>query len=324
MFAGRDAELITVGEMPGVTVDDAVLFTGADRHELDMVFQFEHVGLDHGPSPSSTTCRSTWWRSRPRSRVADGPGRTGWNSLYLGNHDQPRSCPASATAGRPRVGPTSTALRVGDAAGDDPAPAPRDALRVPGRRDRHDNAGFTAIDQYRDIESRELVHGNVGRGRHPANACEALAVRSATTPGRPCSGTTRRPRAGSPTSNRGSAWARAGRGSPSRRTEPPGTARCTSTTAGSSRCATTPGPSGSATSPCSRRTTRRCGRSPGRSRTPRSRGWSSWRTCSSRMTLPDAVAERLGRCVLGNLGVPAPDDARSLQPWEARVHEDLG
>ena len=45
---------------------------------------------------------------------------------------------------------------------------------------------------------------------------------------------------------------------------------------------------------------------------------------SSRMTLPDAVAERLGRCVLGNLGVPAPDDARSLQPWEARVHEDLG
>ena len=50
VFAGRDAELITVGEMPGVTVDDARLFTGVDRLELDMVFQFEHVGLDHGPA----------------------------------------------------------------------------------------------------------------------------------------------------------------------------------------------------------------------------------------------------------------------------------
>ena len=28
--------------------------------------------------------------------------------------------------------------------------------------------------------------------------------------------------------------------------------------------------------------------------------------------------------VLGNLGVAGPDEARSLQPWEARVHEDLG
>ena len=73
VFAGRDA-LLTVGEMPGVTVEDAVLFTDPERHELDMVFQFEHVGLDHGPSPSSTTSRSTWWRSRPRSRG----GRPAW------------------------------------------------------------------------------------------------------------------------------------------------------------------------------------------------------------------------------------------------------
>ena len=46
--AGR-TPLITVGEMPGVTVEDAVLFTDPARREVDMVFQFEHVSLDSGP-----------------------------------------------------------------------------------------------------------------------------------------------------------------------------------------------------------------------------------------------------------------------------------
>ena len=47
VFAGRDAHVLTVGEMPGVTIPEAVLFTDPARHELDMVFQFQHVRLDH-------------------------------------------------------------------------------------------------------------------------------------------------------------------------------------------------------------------------------------------------------------------------------------
>jgi oligo-1,6-glucosidase len=49
VFAGRDGQFLTVGEMPGVTVEHAQLFTDPARAEVDMVFQFEHVGLDHGP-----------------------------------------------------------------------------------------------------------------------------------------------------------------------------------------------------------------------------------------------------------------------------------
>ena len=56
VFAGRPGELITVGEMPGVTVDDARLFTDPARAEVDMVFQFEHVSLDQG---------ATKWDVRP-------------------------------------------------------------------------------------------------------------------------------------------------------------------------------------------------------------------------------------------------------------------
>ena len=43
-----DAHVLTVGEMPGVTIPEAVLFTAPARRELDMVFQFEHVELDYG------------------------------------------------------------------------------------------------------------------------------------------------------------------------------------------------------------------------------------------------------------------------------------
>ena len=46
VFAGRAGPLLTVGEMPSVTVDEAILFTDPARAEVDMVFQFEHVALD--------------------------------------------------------------------------------------------------------------------------------------------------------------------------------------------------------------------------------------------------------------------------------------
>jgi oligo-1,6-glucosidase len=90
VFAGRDDRLLTVGEMPGVTIEQAKLFTDPDRAEVDMVFQFEHVDLDHGP---------TKWEVHPL-RLVDlkasfgrwqaGLAERGWNSLYWNNHDQPR------------------------------------------------------------------------------------------------------------------------------------------------------------------------------------------------------------------------------------------
>jgi oligo-1,6-glucosidase len=92
--ASRDGRaegpLLTVGEMPGVTVEQAIEFTAPDRREVDMVFQFEHVGLDQGASK---------WDIRPFrlhalkatfGRWQAGLADVGWNSLYWNNHDQPR------------------------------------------------------------------------------------------------------------------------------------------------------------------------------------------------------------------------------------------
>jgi len=92
VFANRTGELLTVGEMPGVSVDDAILYTDPARAEVDMVFQFEHVALDQEEGDK--------WRPKKLlltelkqtlGRWQDGLAQTGWNSLYWGNHDQARA-----------------------------------------------------------------------------------------------------------------------------------------------------------------------------------------------------------------------------------------
>ena len=92
VFAGRPGELLTVAEMPGVSVADAVLYTDPARAEVDMVFQFEHVALDQEDGDK--------WRPKKLlltelkqtlGRWQDGLAETGWNSLYWGNHDQARA-----------------------------------------------------------------------------------------------------------------------------------------------------------------------------------------------------------------------------------------
>jgi oligo-1,6-glucosidase len=90
VFAGRDG-LLTVGEMPGVTVDEAVLFTDQSRHEVDMVFQFDHVWADRGADPWLLVPLRLTALKAIFGRWQAGLAETGWNSLYWNNHDQPRA-----------------------------------------------------------------------------------------------------------------------------------------------------------------------------------------------------------------------------------------
>ena len=85
-------DLMTVGEAAGVTIEEAKRYAGFNENELNMVFHFEHVGLDGGKHGKWTDKRvplvefkkvmSDW------QTELDGKA---WNSLYLSNHDQPRS-----------------------------------------------------------------------------------------------------------------------------------------------------------------------------------------------------------------------------------------
>jgi oligo-1,6-glucosidase len=92
VFDSRPEVLLTVGEMPASTPEQALRFTRRDTGPLDMVFQFEHVDLDHEETSK--------WVRRPMTLVdlkqsfgrwQEAMGDLGWNSLYWSNHDQPRA-----------------------------------------------------------------------------------------------------------------------------------------------------------------------------------------------------------------------------------------
>lgn len=96
--------LITVGEMPGVSPDEAQLFTGKERGELHMVFQFEHMDLGGGPEGKWSNKK---WELSDLKRILSkwqiGLEEDGWNSLYWNNHDQPRIVSRFGDDGKYRV-----------------------------------------------------------------------------------------------------------------------------------------------------------------------------------------------------------------------------
>lgn len=92
VFADHPHAYLTVGEMPGVTVEQARRYTDPANGEVDMVFQFEHVDLDGGPGGKFDVQPLDMPRLRESlMRWQVGLAETGWNSLYWDNHDQPRA-----------------------------------------------------------------------------------------------------------------------------------------------------------------------------------------------------------------------------------------
>jgi oligo-1,6-glucosidase len=91
VFGGREDEFITVGEMPGVTPEQARLYTDPARGEVNMVFQFEHVSVDQGPAGKfDYRGLDLVVLKKALHRWQAALAEIGWNSLYWNNHDQPR------------------------------------------------------------------------------------------------------------------------------------------------------------------------------------------------------------------------------------------
>ncbi|MFD7520635.1 glycoside hydrolase family 13 protein [Paenibacillus chitinolyticus] len=86
-------DIMTVGETSGLGPEQALDYVGDGRHELNMVFQFEHMNLD-AASPGTGKWVSKPWTllelKNVMSRWQTVLHDKGWNANYLGNHDQPR------------------------------------------------------------------------------------------------------------------------------------------------------------------------------------------------------------------------------------------
>ena len=84
-------DIMTVGECAGVTLEEAKQYANSEGTELNMVFQFEHVGLDDDENMKWSTKKMPLVPLKENlSKWQKGLNKVAWNSLYFCNHDQPR------------------------------------------------------------------------------------------------------------------------------------------------------------------------------------------------------------------------------------------
>jgi oligo-1,6-glucosidase len=85
--------IYTVGETPSVTTELAKEFTKETDGVMNMLFHFELMEVDIVPGETKWECQP--WILKDiktiMSQWQNGLQDMGWNSLYLENHDQPRS-----------------------------------------------------------------------------------------------------------------------------------------------------------------------------------------------------------------------------------------
>ncbi|MFT9009179.1 MAG: alpha-glucosidase [Bifidobacterium sp.] len=159
VFEGRTGYL-TVGEGQGISSKRNESITDPANRELDMIFLFDHVGVDQDGSKWGMTKLELPRLKRAMIEQQEAVHSKGWASLYFNNHDQPRALS--------RWGDTSTPqLRVKSAK----------ALGLllhmhrgtpyvyQGEEIGMTNAGFTKLDQYQDLESINAFHQRVDEAK---------------------------------------------------------------------------------------------------------------------------------------------------------------
>lgn len=165
-------DIMTVGETPGVTPEEAIAYVGEDRHELNMVFQFELVDIDSGPN-------GKWdivpWKLTDFKRImskwqVELAGK-GWNSLYLNNHDQPRMVSRFGNDSIYRVESAKMLATLLHTLQGTP-------YIYQGEEIGMTNVKFDSIEDYRDIETLNMYREKVTGGKEdPQQVMHAIYIK---------------------------------------------------------------------------------------------------------------------------------------------------
>ncbi len=172
VLAGKN--LITVGEMPGASVEWARDYTNPERNELNMVFTFEHMDLD-GVVGNSKFDYSKMHLPDLKANLnhwQKGLEDIGWNSLYWNNHDQPRIVSRWGNDGMYRVQSAKALGTILHLMRGTP-------YVYQGEEIGMTNCYFTELDQYQDIESVNWAADAIAEGsRSTERILDSLQVKS--------------------------------------------------------------------------------------------------------------------------------------------------
>lgn len=168
-------DIMTVGEAPHTSAEEAVPYTAADRGELNMVFHFDHMHLDYDENGKYAKTRvnlvdlkqvMTTWQEKMQECG-------GWNSLYWSNHDQARAVT--------RFGNETPKYRVLSAKmlGTVLHMMQGTPYIFEGEELGMTNAFFDKIEDYRDIEALDIFKDFTERkGFSEADTLELLRLKS--------------------------------------------------------------------------------------------------------------------------------------------------
>ncbi|EGR0057101.1 TPA: alpha-glucosidase [Vibrio vulnificus] len=174
-----DKDLLTVGETWGATPEIAKLYSDPERHELSMVFQFEHITLtwQHGDkwNPIPLDLKQfkhvlTKWQTELSNQ--------GWNSLFWNNHDLPRVVSKYGDDQRYRVESAkmlATALHF----------LKGTPYIYQGEEIGMTNVAFESLEQYKDIETLNFYKVKTESGvshQHMMDAIHENSRDNARTP----------------------------------------------------------------------------------------------------------------------------------------------
>ena len=172
VFEGREG-FMNVGEAPGVTPERNEHITDPANGELDMMFQFNHVGIDQSGSKWDTVPFKVTNLRRELTEQQEAVANVGWASLFFCNHDQPR-----------------VVSRWGDDSTEESRVASAKAFALllhmhrgtpyvyQGEELGMTNAHFTKLDQYRDLEALNAYRQRVEEAKvqSPESMMDALAL----------------------------------------------------------------------------------------------------------------------------------------------------
>ncbi len=166
-------EMLTVGEMSSTSIDNCIRYTDPQEQELSMAFSFHHLKVDYRNGDKwdlqpvdiaqlrSLFC--TWQERMSREN--------GWNALFWCNHDQPR---AVSRFGNDRYYWRESAKML--------------AMLIhlmrgtpyvfQGEEIGVTNAGFTSLEEYKDVESINYYDIMIAGGKSQEEALNVLSKRS--------------------------------------------------------------------------------------------------------------------------------------------------
>ena len=90
---GMNEAIMTVGEMSATNIENCILYTAPERHELSMAFNFHHLKVDY-ENGKKWTLKNFDFEELKRLFHTWGKemsDHNGWSALFWNNHDQPRA-----------------------------------------------------------------------------------------------------------------------------------------------------------------------------------------------------------------------------------------